>query len=94
MEPDDELLGYLEHEPWGTAPSVMLQVREDRAVQFETRFSERFGEDFYLLHTDEALELELLGPGPVAPVTRRRMGNYLALSAGSSAIYLQLPPDP
>ena len=87
MEPDDELVGYLEHEPWGTAPSVMLQARDDRAVEFEARFSERFGEDFYLLHTDEALELELLGPGPVSPVTRRRMGNYLALSAGSSAIY-------
>ena len=87
IQPDDELLGYLEHEPWGTAPSVMLQVREDRAVEFEAQFRERFGEDFYLLPTDEALELELLGPGPRAPVTRRRMGNYLALSAGSSAIY-------
>ena len=59
----------------------------NRAVEFEARFRERFGEDFYLLPTDEALELELLGPGPVSPVTRRRMGNYLALSAGSSAIY-------
>ena len=87
MEPDDELVGYLEHEPWGTAPSAMLQVREDRAVEFEARFRERFGEDFYLLPTDEALELELFGPGPVSPVTRRRMGNYLALSAGSSAIH-------
>lgn len=44
-------------------------------------------EEFYLLSTDEALELELLGPGPVSPVTQRRMGNYLALSAGSAAIY-------
>ena len=87
IEPDDELVGYLEHEPWGTSPSVMLQVRENRAVEFEARFRERFGEDFYLLPTDEALELELFGPGPVSPVTRRRMGNYLALSAGSSAIH-------
>ena len=87
IEPDDELVGYLEHEPWGTAPSVMLQVREDRAVEFESRFRERFGEDFFMLPTDEALELELFGPGPVSPVTRRRMGNYLALSAGSSAIH-------
>ena len=87
IEPDDELVGYLEHEPWGTSPSVMLQVRENRAVEFDARFRERFGEDFYLLPTDEALELELFGPGPVSPVTRRRMGNYLALSAGSSAIH-------
>ena len=89
IQPDDELVGYLEHEPWGTAPSVMLQVRDDQAVEFEARFRERFGEDFYLLSTDEVLELELLGPGPVSPVTRRRMGNYLALSAGSTAIYFK-----
>ena len=87
IKPDDELVGHLEHEPWGTAPSVMLQVRDDRAVEFEARFRERFGEDFYLLPTDEVLELGLLGPGPVSTVTRRRMGNYLALSAGSSAIH-------
>ena len=87
MHPDDELLGYLEQEPWGTAPSVMLQVRDDRADKFESRFRERFREDFYLLPTDEALELGLFGPGPVSPVTRRRMGNYLALSAGSASIH-------
>ena len=45
------------------------------------------GEDFYLLPTDEVLELGLLGPGPVSPVTRSRMGNYLALSSGASAIH-------
>ena len=91
MHPDDELLGYLEHEPWGTAPSVMLRVREDRTDKFEARFRERFGDDFYLLTTNEVLELQLLGPGPVSPVTRRRIGNYLALSTGASAIYFQYP---
>ena len=91
MHPDDELLGYLEHEPWGTAPSVMLRVREDRTDKFEARFRERFGDDFYLLITNEVLELQLLGPGPVSPVTRRRIGNYLALSTGASAIYFQYP---
>ncbi len=87
IEPGDELLDCLEHEPWGTAPSVMLRVREDRNVEFEAQFRERFGEDFYLLPTDDVLELGLLGPEPVSPVTRRRIGNYLALSTGGSAIY-------
>ena len=91
IEPDDDLLDHLEHEPWGTAPSVMLQVREDRAVEFEARFRERFGEHFYLLTDDEVLELELMGPGPVSPVTRRRMGNYMALSTGAPAIYYNYP---
>ena len=91
IEPDDELIGYLEREPWGTAPSVMLQVREDRADEFEGYFRERFGEGFYLLTTDEVLEMELLGPGPVSPVTRRRMGSHLALSAGSRVIYYNYP---
>ena len=91
IEPDDDLVDYLEHEPCGTAPSVMLQVREDRAVEFEARFRERFGDDFYLLTADEVLELELLGSGPVSPVTRRRIGNYLALSTGAPAIYYNYP---
>ena len=91
MHPDDELLDYLEHEPWGTAPSMMLQVRGDRAPEFEVRFRERFGDDFYLLPTNDVLELGLFGPGPVSPVTRRRIGNYLALSAGGSAIHYNYP---
>ena len=91
LEPDDDLIDYLEQEPWGTAPSVMLQVREDRAVEFEARFRERFGNDFYLLTADEVLELELLGPGPVSPITRRRSGNYMALSTGAPAIYYNYP---
>ncbi len=91
IEPDDDLVDYLEQEPWGTAPSVMLQVREDRAAEFEARFRARFGEHFYLLPADEVLELELLGPGPVSPVTKRRMGNYLAVSTGAPAIYYKYP---
>ena len=91
IEPDDALIDYLEHEPCGTAPSVMLQVREDRAEEFEARFRERFGEHFYLLTAAEVLELELLGPGPVSPVTRRRMGNYLALSTGAPGLYYNYP---
>ena len=91
IEPDDDLLDYLEHEPCGTAPSVMLQVREDRAAEFEARFRDRFGDDFYLLTADEVLDLELMGPGPASPVTRRRMGNYMALSAGAPAIYYNYP---
>lgn len=91
IEPDDELIGYLEREPFGTAPSLMLQVREDRAAEFEARFRERFGDEFYLLTADEVLELELLGPAPASPVTRRRMGNYMALSTGAPAIYYNYP---
>ena len=91
VEPDDDLIGCLEHEPFGTAPSAMLQVRDDRAAEFETRFRERFGEDFYLLTAGDVLDLELLGPGPVSPVTRRRMGNYMALSAGAPSIRYNYP---
>ena len=91
MHPDDYLLEYLEHEPWGTAPSVMLHVREYRATEFEKGFRERFGENFYLLATDDVLDMQLLGPDPVSPATRRRIGNYLALSAGGSAIDYNYP---
>ena len=32
-----------------------------------------------------------MGPGPVSPVTRRRMGNYLAISTGAPVIYYNYP---
>ena len=91
IEPTDELVECLAREPWGTGRAAMFQAREERAGEFEARFRERLGEHFYLLPTDEALGLGLLGPGPVSPVTRRRIGNYLAISTGAPVIYYKYP---
>ena len=93
IEPDDDLLDHLEHEPWGTAPSVMLQVREDRAVEFEARFRDRFGER--LLPADRRR-----GVGPGAHGAGARVAGHEA-SDGElhgaldwrAGDLLQLPPD-
>ena len=93
IEPDDELLRHLAREPWGTGRATMFQAREDRTAEFETSFRERLGDDFYLLETDEVLDLGLMGPGPAAHVTRRRIGSHLAVSRGTPVIDYKYPRE-
>ena len=92
IEPDDDLLDYLEHEPCGTAPSVMLQVREDRAVEFEARFRERFGER--LLPADRRRGVGAGANGAGARVARHQTSNGELPGGldGRAGDLLQLPP--
>ena len=93
IEPDDELVEHLAHEPWGTGRAAMFQVREDRTREFETGFRQRLGDDFYLLETEDVLELGLMGPGPASQATRRRVGSHLAISRGTPVIDYKYPRD-
>ena len=93
IEPDDELVKHLAHEPWGTGRAMMFQVRGDRTTEFEAGFRERLGHDFYLLETGDALELGLMGPGPVSQITRRRIGSHISISRGSPVIDYKYPRD-
>ncbi len=97
IEPHDTLVGYLRREPWGNKRIVNFDVHEDNIDRFEQHFKSRFGEWFYLLVVDEAEGLELFGPGPMAPITRRRLGTHLAISRNTPVIKYKYPttkPDP
>ena len=91
IAPSDELVEPLAQEPWGTGRTAMFQALEDRAAEFEARFRERLGKHFYLLTTEEVLGLDLLGPGPVSPATRRRIGSHMAISTGAPVIDYKYP---
>ena len=52
-----------------------------------------FGDTHALLTIDEVDELRLLGPEPLAPETRRRMGDFMAISATPDAINYK-PDEP
>ena len=93
IEPDDDLVGHLAGEPWGTGRTTMFQVREDRAAEFEADFRRRLGGDFYLLETGEALEMGLMGPGPASQATRRRIGSHLSISRGTPVIDYKYPRE-
>ncbi len=76
----------LRFNPSGDARVLYLHVCDGAHERVRARFRERFGDRFLLITLDEAEALHLFGPGPILPHTRRRMGDLIAISAGSDVI--------
>lgn len=66
--------------PSGDMRAPSFHVYPDRLGEFESSFRQRFGESFVLLTPSEVDELRLLGPQPMVDETRRRLGDFLAVS--------------
>lgn len=82
----DSLLRRLQVPPTGDYRSLMFHARDGQALNFADEFRDRFGASWALLTADEANELRLLGPEPLADETSRRIGDFIALGPGSDAI--------
>ncbi len=86
LKDGDPLLDLLRLPPNGE-PRVPLFFARNRAQdEFATMFRDRFGATHALLTIDEVDELRLLGPDPLAAETRRRLGDFMAVSATADAI--------
>jgi hypothetical protein len=83
---NDPLLDLLRCVPSGEPLVPLLHAREGQREAAFAAFRRRFGEAFAWLSVDEAEELRLLGPGPLAAATRERLGDYLGLSAEGMAL--------
>ncbi len=90
---DDDIAELLIAPLSGEPRVPLFHVHEGRAEEFERRFRDRFGEWFVLLTASEVERLELLGPGSFADVTRRRVGDYLALPLGQDVLAYEPPED-
>ncbi len=90
---DDDIAELLIAPPSGEPRVPLFHVREGKAEAFERRFRARFGEWFVLLMASEVERLELLGPGPYADVTRRRVGDYLAIPLGEDVLVYEPQGD-
>ena len=82
----DPLMALLRSAPSGDARVLYLHIRDGTEERLRQHFWERFGERFALVTVDEAETLELFGPGPLASETRRRMGDFVAISTGQDVI--------
>lgn len=82
----DGLPGLLASPPAGDTRVVEYHVRPGEHERFAAGFRANFGEHFFLLTTDEVEDLALLGPEPLAPETRQRLGDYTAISRGASVL--------
>jgi hypothetical protein len=87
----DPLLDYLRFPPSGDARVLYLHLREGAHDQVRHYFRRRFKGQFWLLTVDEVEELELFGPGPVAPEAKSRWGDLIAISKGRSVVEYRPP---
>ena len=86
IEPSDALASCLSREPSGDTRVVYFSLGKGQEGRFRDEFSRRFEGRFILLSRDEALELELFGPGTPSFQTGQRLGDLVAISLGADII--------
>lgn len=68
---------------------ISFWVKENMRNFFETEFNKIFGDEFWLMTKEEFLDKHFLGFGVKHPKIDDFIGNYIALSTGSSIIRLE-----
>ena len=86
IEPGGPLCEMTLCRPAGDARVLYLHVKPGREGEFRDRFRDDYGEGFFLLSTDEVEELRLLGPADLAPMTRKRIGDFTAIARKNQVI--------
>ncbi len=86
IRPSAELMGCLRYPPSGDARVVYFHIDAGAGERFQQGFKDRYGERFFLISLDEAVRLNLFGPGPVSAETRDRVGDFIAISGGVDVI--------
>jgi len=89
LEEDDPLMTDLICPPTGEPTVPICHVKPGRQEHFYDGFARRFGGAFLLITPDEAERLRLFGPGPLSPVTRRRLGSFLGIAPEPAAVYFR-----
>jgi Type I phosphodiesterase / nucleotide pyrophosphatase len=80
LTPEDPAARELPVPPSGEPAVPVFHVKAGRTEAFAAAFCEQFGEHFALLTVNEVEELELYGPAPLAPTTRARLGDFVAIA--------------
>jgi hypothetical protein len=81
-----DLLELLEHPASGDSRVGVFHVMKGKQELFCERFSRRFGQHFALVSPSQIEQIGLMGPMPLSPVTRRRLGNVVAVSLDDSIL--------
>ena len=86
IAPGDPILSLSETPPSGDVRLMYAHVRPDNLPAFRRAVRNRLGDDFLVLTAPQLDALRLLGPDPIAPETRRRIGNALILSTTNAVL--------
>ena len=65
---------------------MYVNVRDENIQKFRELVSTRYDDDFLVLTTDEAEEMDLFGPGALSPEARSRVGNLMVISTGRATL--------
>lgn len=80
VRPTDALAKALRCPPSGEPRAPLLHAAPGQRDRVRALFDERLGERFALLTVDEAVELELFGPGELSTTARARIGDFVAIA--------------
>ena len=86
LRPTADLFEALLFPPSGDARVMFLHVRDGARERLRQRFRARYGDRFCLITIEEAEQIELFGPGPLAPHARARLGDLIVVSSGVDVI--------
>ena len=86
---DDPLRMHLLAQPAGEPTVPMFHVRPGHEDAFAEEFCARFGEHYVLLTGDEVEELRLLGPEPLSPAMRIRIGTFVGIARRPAKFYIE-----
>ena len=83
---DEELAATLRVAPSYDARVMCFHLRDGTERAFRDAIARRFGDIVFVLSVDEVEALELFGPGPLSPLTRERLGDFVSVTRGADAI--------
>ena len=86
IAPGGPILRLSETPPSGDVRLMYAHVRPDNLPAFRRAVRDRLGDDFLVLDAAQTDALRLLGPNPISPETRRRIGNALVLSTTDAVL--------
>jgi predicted AlkP superfamily pyrophosphatase or phosphodiesterase len=89
LEHDDPIVSHLVCPPTGEPTMPYFHVKPGSETALVDSFMRRFGDAFVFLTPDEAEQMHVFGPGPLSPVTRRRLGNLIAIARQPAALYFR-----
>ena len=86
---DDPLRAHLLAQPAGEPTVPMFHERPGHENAFAEDFSARLGEHYVLLTGDEVEQLRLLGPEPLSPTMRSRIGTFVGIARRPAKFYIE-----
>ena len=80
--------------PTGDARMPIFHVKEGQIRAFVELFHQRYGDRMVLLSIEQVERMELLGLGPIAPLARRRFGDFIAFPHRPATLAFYPPGKP